>query len=249
VIQVKFLRHFPWASYLPVLQKIHPQVRVRLVGRHVPHPGRLAGDAAFPANELWGASSAAGGLHLLKQERMVPRLNAENEVHVVLDQVANVRTVAGQPIFHDDQFQPGMLPADLRQQRRQVATVVKLEGFQGFAALQRAEHIAKQRPQTLGLQGVEDFPHLGVAGNLPDAEQHLQIAVAAPLVEGQQRRVLQRKHGEGRHQRVPQGNGRLGLPMIGNLAEALSQQGLARAAPATQGIRDWRLGIRGRGFT
>ena len=80
----------------------------------------------------------------------------------------------------------------------------------------------------LGIQGVEDFPCLGVAGNLADAEQRLQVGIVAPLVEGQQRRVLQREHGDGRQQRVAQGNGRFGLPMIGDSGEALAQQGIQR---------------------
>ena len=109
-------------------------------------------------------------------------------------------------------------------QRQQVATVVELEGFQGFTTLQLPKHVTKGRPQVLGGQGVEDLPRLRVAGNLPDAEQRLQVGIATPLVEGQQRRVLQREHGEGRQQRVPQRNGWLELPMVGDSGEALAQQ-------------------------
>ena len=240
----------------------------------------------------------AGRLHLGEQERMVSRLDAEDEVHAVLDQVPHVGAVAGQAVLHDDQFQAGMLPANLLQQpsgrialavvfgaavlflnrlrrqrnhlleigvdehrgehlmfvghravlvllhlarwtvnllrrevsgaiqRQQVAAVVELEGFQGFAALQLAKHVAKGRPQVFGVQGIEDFPRLRVAGNLPDAEQRLQVGIVAPLVEGQQRRVFQREHGEGRQQRIPQGNGWLELPMVGDSGKALAQQGI-----------------------
>jgi len=68
------------------------------------------------------------------------------------------------------------------------------------------------------------YPSLlrGCAGN----RQGLQVGIAAAMVEGQQRRVLQREHGEGRQQGVPKVNGRPGLPMVGDLGEALAHQGI-----------------------
>jgi hypothetical protein len=54
-------------------------------------------------------------------------------------------------------------------QRRQVGTVVVRERFQGLAALQPAKHVAKDRPQVLGVQRVEDLPHLRVARDSPYA--------------------------------------------------------------------------------
>ena len=78
----------------------------------------------------------------------------------------------------------------------------------------------------LGVHRVENLPHLRVAGNLSDAEQRLQVPIAATVVEGQQRGVLQREQGEGRHQRVGQGNRRAGSPRIGDLGEAAANQGI-----------------------
>jgi hypothetical protein len=56
---------------LVVFPEVHLQILVRLVQRHAPHPGHLAGDVPFPTRELGGASLAAGSHHLREQERVI----------------------------------------------------------------------------------------------------------------------------------------------------------------------------------
>jgi hypothetical protein len=242
---------------------------------------------------------------------------AQNEVHPVVDQVADVRAVAGQAVLDDDELQMRMLPADFGQeplrrvplavvfggavlfldrlgrqrdhlldvgmhdhrpqhlvlvghaavlvllhltglavdrrrgeisgaiQRQQVGAGVENERLQGLAPLQLAEDVAISRPQVLGVHRVENLPHPRVAGNLADAEQGIQIGIAATVVEGQQRGVLQREHGEGRHQGVGQGNRRIGAPRIGDLGETAANQGIEGIR--RQVLATLLLGIRRRG--
>lgn len=108
-------------------------------------------------------------------------------------------------------------------QRQQVMTVQVDEAFQRFAALQTAEDVPEQRGQILGIDRIEDGPHLRVAGNAVDAIDRAEVIVGvlATLVEGQQGRVLQRKHGKARHQGVAQGDGRLLRTRVGEVVKPL----------------------------
>ena len=95
------------------------------------------------------------------------------------------------------------------------------EGFQRLAALHTAEDITEQGPQMLGTDGVKDGPHLRVGGDVVDAIDGAEVLVgiAAALVEGQQRRVLEGEHGEPRHQGVAQGNFGLTRARVGDFAK------------------------------
>ena len=53
-------------------------------------------------------------------------------------------------------------------QRQQVMAVEIDEPFQRLAALQAAKDITEQRPQVVGIDRIEEGPHLGVAGNVVD---------------------------------------------------------------------------------
>jgi hypothetical protein len=69
---------------------------------------------------------AAGRLHLLEQKRMVAGFYAQNRVHPAVDQVADVRGVAGQAILDDDELQVRVLPATFghKSLRRVALTIV-----------------------------------------------------------------------------------------------------------------------------
>ena len=96
--------------------------------------------------------------------------------------------------------------------------------LQGLAALQLAKHVVENRPQQVRLQRVEDLSHLRVARDLADAEQRLHVLIVATRVERQQRRVLEREHGQGRADRIGQRDGRFLMPMVGESPEGISDQ-------------------------
>ena len=66
---------------------------------------------------------------------------------------------------------------------------------------------------------VENLAHLGITGNLADAEESLDVALAALLVELEQRGTLEREDGVSRHQRIGDGYFRI-LAWVGDLFEA-----------------------------
>lgn len=117
-------------------------------------------------------------------------------------------------------------------ERQQVTALEIDEAFQGFAALQAAEDVLVQRPHIVGLDGVEYGPHLRVAGNALDAVNGAKVVVGvlAALVEGQQGRVLEGEHGEGRHQGVAEGNVDLAGPQVANAVEAGANQSEERVS-------------------
>ena len=122
-------------------------------------------------------------------------------------------------------------------QRQQIAARVEHQRLQGLAPLQSAEHVVEHRPQSFRVDGVQDFAHAGVAGNLADAKELLQVAIMAAGIEGQQRGILQGEHREGRQQRVPQRDLRLG-PLV----ETPLQAGPHCAAQTIGGQMTARLG-------
>ncbi len=48
-----------------------------------------------------------------------------------------------------------------------------------FPALQLPKDVVKQRPQQIGFEGIENRPHLRVAGNAQDAKHPFDILVVA----------------------------------------------------------------------
>ena len=118
---------------LVVLQKVHAQILIRLVQRHAVHPRHLGRVVPFLPRQFRRAPSAAEFLHLLEQKRMIPWFDAQNKVHPVVQQVADVGAVAGQTILDDDELQMRMLLADFGQQSlRRVPLAVVLGGASCF---------------------------------------------------------------------------------------------------------------------
>ena len=70
------------------------------------------------------------------------------------------------------------------------------------------EDLAKRGSQVCGIDRIKNGPHLGVGGDAIDPIDGAEVVVgvAAALIEGQQGRVFEREHREGRHQGVVQGD-------------------------------------------
>ena len=111
-------------------------------------------------------------------------------------------------------------------QRQQVMAVQIDEAFERLAALQATEDLAERGPQVRRIDGIEDVPHLGVAGDAVDAVDGAEVVVgvAAAVVEGQQGWVFEREHREGRHQGIAQGDFDLAGPEVGKRAETGAEQ-------------------------
>jgi hypothetical protein len=135
------------------------------------------------------ASFAASLLDLLEQIRMISGLCAQEEVHPMLFQVADVRSVTGQAVLDHDQFQVRMFRADLRQQAsRGVPLAVVL-----VAAVAVLDRLASQGNDLLAI-GMHDHgrEHLVLVGDrsvlmLPDqaaAERCLRETAGATEAMG-----------------------------------------------------------------
>ena len=111
-------------------------------------------------------------------------------------------------------------------QGHQIVAVEREEAFQRLAALQAPEDRAERRPQVGGIDRIEDGPHLRVAGDALDPIEGAEVVVGVPaaVVEGQQGRVFEREHGEGRHQDVVQGDFHLRRPQVGKRSEMGAEQ-------------------------
>ena len=71
-------------------------------------------------------------------------------------------------------------------ERHQVMAVQIDEAFQHLAALQATEDLQKRGPQARGIDGIEDVPHLGVAGDAIDAVDGAEVVVG--VADGVDRR-------------------------------------------------------------
>ena len=92
---------------LGVLQKVHPQIDIRLVQRQVVGKTDFAGHGfllvvARPA-QRGNAALRLSAAHRLEQVGVIIGLGSQQEVHVQAFQFAEVRRVAGQAVFHNDQ--------------------------------------------------------------------------------------------------------------------------------------------------
>src|SRR5271157_1385259 len=83
-------------------------------------------------------------------------------------------------------------------QRQQVMVVQIDETFERIAALQATEDLAERGSQADRIDRIENGPHLGVGGDAADPIDGAKVVVrvAAAVVEGQQRWVLEREHRE-----------------------------------------------------
>ena len=72
-------------------------------------------------------------------------------------------------------------------ERQEITAVEINEAFEDLAALEATEHIVEAGPQVVGIQRIEDVPHLRVAGDLIDPINGTEVVegIAAPVIEGQ----------------------------------------------------------------
>ncbi len=157
-------------------------------------------------------SLATALLHLREQERMISRLDAQNKVHPVVQQVADVTVVAAQAILDDDELQAldttGSGSSARRSTSSRRATAAdrhRRKKTNGSRALPRCN--SRNTSPNATRNGSEStsskIARICVSlVNLGNAEQGLEIVSPAALIEGQQRGILQREHGKGRHQCV-----------------------------------------------
>lgn len=110
---------------------------------------------------------------------------------------------------------------------QQVATFEKRERFEDFAALELAKDTGESGPQLLRRDVIENDAHLGVARDALKLEDSLEIelVVMPLLLEGQQRRGLEREQSDSGHEGVGQRDFRLGTK-IRNLREFGTKQAI-----------------------
>jgi hypothetical protein len=82
------------------------------------------------------------------------------------------------------------------------------EAFEVLAPLEAAKDVGECRPEVAGGNLIKDFTHPGVAGDLFDPEESLQIEgiALAFSFEGQKGRTLEVKEGESGQQSIEQRN-------------------------------------------
>ena len=68
-------------------------------------------------------------------------------------------------------------------ERQQITSFVEGKRFQRFAALQLAKYILEQGPKQFRIERVEEGSQIGVAGDVFDAVDGLEVLVVSPLVE------------------------------------------------------------------
>jgi|GEM_PF-6256695 len=118
------------------------------------------------------SSGLVVGVEVLEQKSVVAGLDADDVVRTGLAQVVEVRRVGAECVLDDDHGQVGMLVAKAFQPAAGgIAFAIVLgvavqidERFEWLAALQAAEDVLEQWPQVVGIDRVEDGPHLRVAG-------------------------------------------------------------------------------------
>ena len=105
---------------LGVLQEVHQQIGVRFIQRQTVGETNLALHRFLlgvvrPAK--CGDSALGLGLaHLIEEMFVIVWLGSQDEVHLEALQLADVRSVTGQAIFHNDQFHVRMFVSNLLQQ-------------------------------------------------------------------------------------------------------------------------------------
>jgi len=101
--------------------------------------------------------------------------------------------------------------------------------LQDLAALQLAEDILEGRAKAVGVNVVEDGPHLGIAGDGLKAEDSAEVVIDGTMHEGEQGRALEGEQRQTGHQGVGQGEVRIPA-WLRELLEALADE-------ANQGIK------------
>ena len=128
----------------------------------------------------------------------------------------------------------------------QIMALEKDERFEGVAALELAKDAGEGRTELLRVHLVENGAHLGVRGDMFEAEDSFEVELVATalLVERQKRGRFECEDGKTCHQAVRQGNlDRFGT-MVWNLAEDRANLSIERVGGQ---IRTFlRLGIHGK---
>ena len=112
----KAFHAFAVRAVFRILQEVHSQIEIAFVERKIVRKTDLTGDPfsfrILPLNA--GHAIFFVGLDDLSEEMFViSRFGTQQEVHPLLLEQTNMRSIAGQRIFHDDEFQVRMFFADL----------------------------------------------------------------------------------------------------------------------------------------
>jgi len=116
----------------------------------------------------------------------------------------------------------------------QVTACMENVSLQDLVALSEPKDVAEDRPDLVGRDGIEDGAHLGIAGDALQAKYRPQVVIAGTPLEGEQGGIFEGEHGQGRHQGVRQGEGRL-TPLVRQPCKTLagtSHQGIKMQVPA-----------------
>ena len=105
--------HAPIGGVLPVFEEIDLQVEVGVVQWRVVEVAKAMTIAVLVAEA--DLARLLRRRHPLEQERVIARFGPEDEAQIQRLQMADVRTIGGQAIFHDDQLQMGMLATHIAQ--------------------------------------------------------------------------------------------------------------------------------------
>ena len=105
---------------LPVFQHVDQFVGVRLVQRRGIAESEMMQDTRRqidpgPDRHL---TRLVTGLQVLKQEGVIARFDADDEMRTSLAEILQVRGISGQGVFDDDDRQMGMIAAELFEPRR-----------------------------------------------------------------------------------------------------------------------------------
>jgi hypothetical protein len=95
--------------------------------------------------------------------------------------------------------------------------------LQDLATLQLAEDILEDRAEAVGVNVVEDGPHLGIAGDGLKAEDSAEVVIDGAMHEGEQGRVLEGEQRQTGHQRVGRGEVRIAA-WLREFLEALADE-------------------------
>lgn len=80
--------------------------------------------------------------------------------------------------------------------------VIELPFLEHATALEFMKKIGECFVERFDLNAVENLPHLGIAGNMPDTEELINRLLVTSFLKAEQRRFLQGKHRQGRGERV-----------------------------------------------
>ena len=77
-----------------------------------------------------------------------------------------------------------------------------LKSSKSLSPLQATEHVGEQGTNLRRIDAIQDLPQARIAGNAAHTVDPPNVGITATLVKRQQRGLLQREHGEGRHENI-----------------------------------------------